>query len=53
MLILAIEPRLIAQATLEFQDGAGALAISRQVLVRMLDDLDGITDEHFDALFTA
>ena len=43
--ILAIEPHLIAQTILDTQDEAGDLTLSREVLARMLEDFDGISDE--------
>ena len=43
--ILAIEPHLIAQTILDTQGDAGDIALSREVLARMLDDFDSIGDE--------
>ena len=46
--ILAIEPHLIAQTILDTQDEAGEFPISRDVLARMLDDFDSISDEELE-----
>jgi len=43
--ILAIEPHLIAQTILDTQDETGDIALSRDVLARMLEDFDSIGDE--------
>ena len=51
--ILAIEPHLIAQTILDTQDEAGDIALSRDVLARMLEDFDSIGDEELADLCTA
>ena len=43
--ILSIEPHLIAQKLLDFQDEAGEITLSRDVLARTLADFDSISDE--------
>jgi hypothetical protein len=51
--ILSIEPHLLAQTILDFQDDAGDIGLSRDMLARMLEDFDSIGDEDLDALCTA
>ncbi len=51
--ILAIEPHLIAQTILDAQDEAGDIEISRDVLARMLEDFDSISDEEVADVCTA
>ena len=51
--ILSIEPHLIAQTILDSQDEVGDIALSRDVLARMFDDFDSISDEELDVLCTA
>ena len=51
--ILAIEPHLIAQTILDTQDEAGEITLSREVLARMLEDFDSISDEELADLCTA
>ena len=51
--ILSIEPHLIAQTILDSQDEAGEITLSRDVLARMLEDFDSISDEEIDVLCTA
>jgi hypothetical protein len=48
--ILAIEPHLIAQTILDTQDDVADIAISRDVLARMLDDFNSISDEEIDSV---
>ena len=43
--ILAIEPHLIAQEILDTQENAGDIALSREVLARMLAEFDTICDQ--------
>ena len=51
--ILAIEPHLIAKSILEVQDEVGDITLSRDVLARMLEDFDSISDDELDVLCTA
>jgi len=51
--ILAIEPHLIAQTILDSQDETGDIDLSREVLARMLEDFDCISDEEIDVLSKA
>jgi hypothetical protein len=51
--LLAIEPHLIAQTILDFEDAAGETTLSRDVLARMLKDFDSIGDEVLADLCTA
>ena len=51
--ILAIEPHLIAQTILDFEDEVGDTTMSRDVLARMLEDFDSIGDEDLADLCTA
>ena len=51
--ILAIEPHLIAQTILDSQDEVGEITLSRDVLARMFDDFDSISDEELADLCTA
>jgi hypothetical protein len=50
--LLSIEPHLIAQTLMDNQDYAGEIAISRDVLARMLADFDSIGDEAHDVACT-
>jgi hypothetical protein len=51
--ILDFETHLIAQTLLDSQDEAGEIKLSRDVLARMFDDFDNISDEELDALCRA
>ncbi len=51
--LLSIEPRLIAQTILDLEDEAGETTLSPDVLARMFDEFDSISDEELDALYTA
>jgi hypothetical protein len=51
--ILSIEPHLIAQSILEVEDEVGEITLSRELLARMLDDFDNVSDEALDVLCTA
>ena len=51
--LLAIEPHLIAQTNLDTQDEADDIELSREVLARMFDDFDTISDDELDAVCTA
>jgi hypothetical protein len=51
--ILAIEPHLIAQTILDFEDEVGETTMTRDALARMLEDFDSIGDEEFADLSTA
>ena len=51
--ILAIEPHPIARTILDSQDETGESTMSRDVLARMFDDFDSISDEELADLCTA
>jgi hypothetical protein len=51
--ILDFETHLIAQTLLESEDEAGETTLTRDVLARMFDDFESISDEELDALCTA
>jgi hypothetical protein len=50
--ILAIEPHLIAQTILDTKNEAGEITLSRDVLARMFEDYDSITEAKRSALCT-
>jgi hypothetical protein len=48
--ILAIEPHLTAQTIMDTSDNAGDIALSREVLAKMLEDFDRIGDDELSDL---
>ena len=48
--ILSIEPHLIAQTLLEFEDEVGETTLSRQDLARMFADFESISDEDLNLI---
>ena len=49
----ALQPHLIARTILDSQDETGETTMLRDVLARMFDDFDSITDEELADLCTA
>jgi hypothetical protein len=51
--ILSLEPDLVTQTILDTQGEASENTLSRDVLARMFDDFDGISDEELGVLCAA